>query len=316
MNSAAPAISVLLPVYNGGRYLGGAIESLLAQTFGDFEVIAVDDGSTDRSLDVLTAYANRDPRIRVISRTNTGIVGALNEALRVARAPLVARMDADDIALPGRLFAQKEFMDRNPEILGCGTAVYVMDTRNAIVDLMRRPLHAIDIERALLRGDGGALIHPSTLFRAEAVARVGGYRLEAQFTEDLDLYLRLAEHGPLANLPEPLLCYRIHFSSVNFVKVKTKAAVKRAVMMAAYERRGLPFDESSVNLRNFTKRRSEFHRDWAVKSLAFTSLQTPLWHALAACRDEPGNRASWRTLSYVLRQLGRRIKVRGAADRP
>src|SRR5215210_3434380 len=97
--SAAPAVSVLMPVYNAARYLAEAVESILAQTFGDFEFVTVDDGSTDRSAQMLDEYAKRDARIKIIRRPNTGIVGALNDAVKESKAPFIARMDADDVSL-------------------------------------------------------------------------------------------------------------------------------------------------------------------------------------------------------------------------
>src|SRR5579871_2870885 len=101
-----PAVSVLLPVYNGERFLAAAVRSVLEQTFSDFELIAIDDGSTDGSRAILEDFARRDARVRVISRPNSGIVGALNDALAQARGEFAARMDADDLCLSGRFAAQ------------------------------------------------------------------------------------------------------------------------------------------------------------------------------------------------------------------
>src|SRR5258706_14041022 len=119
--SSSPAVSVVMPVYNGERYLASAIDSILAQTFTDFELIAVDDGSTDSSLPMLKRYAERDPRVRVISRPNTGIVGALSDAIAAARAPLIARMDADDLSLPLRFERQVAYLSGHPQCVLVGT---------------------------------------------------------------------------------------------------------------------------------------------------------------------------------------------------
>src|SRR5687767_11217519 len=110
-NNHNPRISVLVPVFNAQRYLADAIDSILAQSFRDFELIAVDDGSTDRSRAMLDNYARRDPRVKVISRPNTGIVGALNDALAASRADLLARMDSDDVALSDRFEKQLAYLD-------------------------------------------------------------------------------------------------------------------------------------------------------------------------------------------------------------
>ena len=121
--TAAPAVSVVMPVYNAARHLREAVQSVLRQTFRDFELVAVDDGSTDESPAVLREYAARDPRVRVVSRPNTGIVGALNDGLDAARGPLVARMDADDVCLPRRFERQAAFLRDNPACLVVGTRV-------------------------------------------------------------------------------------------------------------------------------------------------------------------------------------------------
>ena len=122
-----PRVSVALPVHNCERYVAEAIESILAQTFTDFEFLIVDDGSTDGTLPILNRFAARDSRIRVISRPNTGIVGALNEILGLARADLVARMDADDVALPVRFERQVRYLDEHPECVMVGSRVTIID---------------------------------------------------------------------------------------------------------------------------------------------------------------------------------------------
>jgi len=116
---AAPAITVLMPVFNGGRFIGEAIESILGQTFTDFELLVINDGSTDDSLAVIGEYAARDRRIRVVSRENRGLVATLNEGLGLARGAYLARMDCDDISLPARLRRQYDFMRAHPPFLLC-----------------------------------------------------------------------------------------------------------------------------------------------------------------------------------------------------
>src|ERR1051326_2264165 len=133
-SSRPPFVSVLVPVYNAARYLDVAISSVLRQTFSDFELIAVDDGSKDDSKKILEHFSANDARIRVISRPNTGIVGALNDGLAVARGEFIARMDADDVALPGRFQAQLDYLRGHPDCIAVGTAVQIIDARGAVVD--------------------------------------------------------------------------------------------------------------------------------------------------------------------------------------
>src|SRR5436305_9543595 len=126
-----PQVSVLMPVYNAIRYIGVAVDSVLSQTFSDFEFIIVDDGSTDGSAEILREYAGRDPRIRLISRPNTGLGFALNEALAVARAPFIARMDADDECLPERFEKQIQYLRNHPECVLLGSRVLWIDSDGA-----------------------------------------------------------------------------------------------------------------------------------------------------------------------------------------
>ncbi len=296
-----PAVTVALPVYNAGRYLAAAVASILGQSFRDFELIAVDDGSTDNSRALLEGFAARDPRVRVISRPNTGIVGALNDAWQAARTPLVARMDADDIAFPERFARQVAFMNARPEVVCLGAAIVYLDAAGSPVKPCPRAAEHEALEAALLRGDGGSLIHPVVMLRRAALVTVGGYRREAQYVEDLDLYLRLARVGRLANLPEPLLFYRVHGTSINFTKNAGRRETKLRVLADAHRDRGLPFDPASVPPPSNWADVAAHDRDWAVTSLQYGRRRIAVRHALRACRLQPGNRAAWRCLAYALR---------------
>lgn len=297
----APAVSVALPVYNAGRYLAAAVASILGQTFRDFELIAVDDGSTDDSRAVLEAFAARDPRVRVISRPNTGIVGALNDAWQAARAPLVARMDADDIAFPERFARQVAFLAAHPEVVCLGAAVVYLDSAGQPVKPCARALDHAALEPALLGGDGGSLIHPVIMLRRSALEAVGGYRREAQYVEDLDLFLRLARVGRLANLPEPLLFYRVHATSINFTKNSGRRETMLRVLADAHRDRSLPFDPATIPPTQNWADVAAHDRDWAVTALQYGRRRVAVRHALRACRLQPGNRAAWRCLAYSLR---------------
>lgn len=294
-------ISVVLPVYNAERYLAAAVESILAQTFTSFELLAIDDGSRDGSLAILRRFAAKDPRVRVISRPNTGIVGALNDGLAAASAPLIARMDADDFALPNRFAAQYAYMQEHPHCVGLGSAVDFMDERDARVMACPRPTAHEQIEAGLLRGDGGMIIHPVAMFRRDALLSIGGYRKIAEYVEDLDVYLRLAQVGRLANLPDTLLCYRIHTTSINFTKNANRYRTKLGVMAEAFRARGLPFNQDDIPDRTAQwtdpVRR---YREWAATALQFGSRRVAVRHGFAACRLDPLNPQSWRSLRYAL----------------
>jgi len=297
----APLISVVLPVYNAAAYLQTALDSITAQTLTEFEIIAVNDGSTDGSRDLLLRHAARDPRLQIISRPNTGIVGALNDGLAAARGEFIARMDADDEAAPTRFARQVDRLRAEPGLVALGSAVTFMDAAGRSVQSCPRPLDHAAIEQALLAGDGGALIHPAVMFRAAAVRAVGGYRGATQYLEDLDLYLRLARIGTLANLTEPLLRYRVHPGSINFTKQAGRHAVKLRVLREAYAARGLPFFPErfpdDVTAHGDPARHA---REWAATALGYGSRRVAVGHGWRAIRLRPRDAASWRALHYAL----------------
>jgi glycosyltransferase involved in cell wall biosynthesis len=299
--SGAPVVSIVMPVYNAARHLPAALASLLAQTWQDFELIAVNDGSTDRSGAILTRQAALDPRLIVIHQPNRGIVIALNTGIARARGEFIARMDADDEAAPTRLAAQVARLRAEPGLVALGSAVIYMDAAGHPVKAHPRPLHHTAIERALLAGDGGAMIHPSVTLRAAAVRQVGGYREAAAHVEDLDLFLRLARVGALANLASPELYYRVHAQSVNFTRNAGRQEVKLAVLREARTTRGLDFDPARFpdGFARYADA-AHHHREWAVTALAFGSRPVAVGHGWRTVSLRPFERASWRALSYAL----------------
>ena len=297
-----PAISVVIPAYNAAEYLESALASVQAQTFADFEIVVVDDGSKDNTKALLDSLAAREPRLRVISRPNTGIVGALNDALAAARGEFVARMDADDLCLPQRFEKQIAFLRAHADCVCVGSAFLYIDAAGRYIKECTRPTDHTAIERELLSGNGGIIIHPSAMFRRAAIEQVGRYREKAQWIEDLDLYLRLAQAGRLANLPEVLFHYRFHEQSVNFTRNQGRHERKLAILAEAHAARGLPFDpahfpQPAIN----TSISTDDLRDFAVTSLRYGKNGRPWYYAFRALRAEPGNRKSWRTFTYVLK---------------
>ncbi len=209
---SSPRLSILLPCRDAAEHLGGAIASLEAQTFTDYEVLAVDDGSTDGTASVLEAWAARDRRVRVIRTPRRGLVPALAAALEAARGELVARMDADDVAEPERLARQVALLDARPDVVACGTQVRYFP-RAAVRDGARRYERWLNslVEPEELARDifvECPIAHPALVARRAAVLEVGGYR-DPGWPEDYDLVLRLwAAGGRLANVPEVLLHWR------------------------------------------------------------------------------------------------------------
>lgn len=236
--SHLPLISVLMPVYNAQHHVAQAIESILNQSFADFEFLIVDDGSTDRSLKILQRYAKQDSRIRLVTRPNKGIVQTLNQMLAIAQGELIARMDADDVAMPDRLARQVEFLRQHPEVVCVGGAQDWIDEAGRF--LLHHPEAEQDAEIQQLALTGQTPInHPSALIRRSALLQVGGYDESMYPAEDLDLWLKLGEIGKLANLKDTVLQYRQHNQSVSERMQVEQTQQRRNACQQAWNRRNI-----------------------------------------------------------------------------
>jgi glycosyltransferase involved in cell wall biosynthesis len=233
-----PIVSVLMPVYNGEAYVAQAVESILAQTFMDFEFLITDDGSRDRSLEILQDYASRDSRIRLISRENRGLIPTLNELLEQSQGQFLARMDADDIALPNRLTAQVEFLHAHSDYVCVGGCYDLLDQDGLKIMPVFMPTQNEEIQSFILSGRT-IINHPCAMIRRHALQAIGGYDPTMVTVEDLDLLLRLGEVGKLANLNEFVLRYRLHESSVSAKYVTLQQHNARRACERAWKRRGI-----------------------------------------------------------------------------
>ncbi len=204
---ARPVVSVVLPVFNGGALFQRAVGSILRQTHAEFELIILDDASTDGSGDRADDFARQDPRVRVLHHMqNKGVAVTLNEGIEIAEAPLVARMDADDESLPRRLEAQVAFMGTHPDIAVAGSFVFHMGARPRYDHLITLPTSYGEIRETLQKYN--CLYHPTVIFRKSIIQDAGGYRAEFVNAEDYDLWLRISRTHHMCNIPEPLLRYR------------------------------------------------------------------------------------------------------------
>jgi glycosyltransferase involved in cell wall biosynthesis len=235
---SSPAVSVLMPVYNARRYLAEAVESVLAQSFADFELIAVDDGSTDRSGRILRRFARRDPRVRVVSHENRGLVASLNEMIGLARGELLARMDTDDVSLPERFALQVDYLRDHPDVVCVGGRTHWIDERGFIFMDYGVASEDEEIQELLLSGRN-CFIHPSVMMRRDAVLAVGGYDPEMKEGEDFDLWLRLGERGRLAILEDFVVKYRVHGKSMCYAAVGKHGYYARLACENAWRRRGI-----------------------------------------------------------------------------
>jgi glycosyltransferase involved in cell wall biosynthesis len=205
---SAPPVSVLCAVHNGQRFLKGSIESILGQSFRDFELIVIDDGSTDGTAEILGDCAARDDRLVVRRQENTGLTAALNAGLELARGVYVARQDDDDLSMPERLAAQKSYLDGHPRCAVVGSRYVSIDEDGNVIGRSDVPLESKAIRRALVTHN--VIAHSAAMFRTELVREIGGYDERFRSSQDYALWCALALRFDLANLKPCLLSRRLH----------------------------------------------------------------------------------------------------------
>jgi len=221
-----PSVSVILPVYNAAPYVKEAVQSILSQDHENFECIIIDDGSADASGDILRELAGKDTRIRLIQRENKGLIATLNEGLSLARAPFIARMDADDVSPPHRLTLQIERMMQEPDLAVLGGGIRYMDAAGCVGRAVAYPVGS-KVDVALLWG--APVAHPATMLRTEAARCAGGYPAAFPHAEDYAFWLHLREQGRIDNLSQTILHYRVHGQSMSHVH----ASVQRTSTLRA-----------------------------------------------------------------------------------
>ena len=202
-----PKVTVLMSVYNGEKYLKEAIESILNQTFRDFEFIIINDGSTDGTSEILARYQQMDNRIMVYNQENRGLIASLNRGCQLAKGEYLARMDADDVSLPKRLAREVKYLETHPEIGVLGTWMELINENSVPQNKVRVPTSPWLIGWSLIFAN--CMVHSSVMMRRDIVEQLGFYRPEALHTEDYDLWARASPITKLANIPEVLLRYRI-----------------------------------------------------------------------------------------------------------
>ena len=206
--SSPPRVSVIVTAYNSGGYIRRTLDSLLTQTLSNFEIVVVDDGSTDGTSEVLDGYARRDSRIRVVHQQNAGTSTASNRAITEARAEYLAILDHDDMAAPDRLEKQVAYLDSHSRVGVLGGAMIAIDHRDRKLNLYRFPTEPAQVRSWLFRAP--TINHSSTMMRRQLVEKVGGYRKAFDIIPDVDLFLRISDHAELATLADVLVYYRVH----------------------------------------------------------------------------------------------------------
>jgi hypothetical protein len=299
---ADPLVSVVMAVYNGGEFLSEAIESVLKQSFADFDFVVIDDGSTDRTPDILRHYASADQRLRIYTQKNLGASASLNRGWRLARGELIAHMDADDVAKPERVERQVEFLKLHPEVAVLGTSCEFMSRDGSRRVAMPLPSEDADIKKTLPYGN--CLAHPTIMMRKSALLEMGGYRSVFLYAEDYDLWLRMAERHALANLADPLLGYRIHSGQASIRHIRQQTILALAARLAARRRKesGIdPFDEVKpiteemlyeLGVTPESIDRAVAQSTAAMSEIALRLGETEIWNRLQS--REPANGGPWR----------------------
>lgn len=307
----SPEVSVIMSVYNGGNYLREAMDSILCQTFGDYELIIINDGSTDRTKNILESCS--DSRIWIIHQDNIGLTKSLNRGLRIAKGEYIARMDADDISMPNRLKEQVRYLRNNEECIVVGCRTLLIDSDGDPILRGKEATSHDEIEQILLEGRG-AIPHPSAMFRRGPALEIGGYREQYAFAQDVDLWLRLADYGRLANLEESLLKYRVHFERISWRKHELQQETVKEILIDTYNRRGMEFPEDLML--NLSRRRLDANSQagtrllWGNLAVEDKFYHTARKHALKVLKYDYRSYWAWRTLIYSIvgKQIGEIIR--------
>jgi glycosyltransferase involved in cell wall biosynthesis len=240
-----PIVTVLMPVYNGEKYLREAIESILRQTFRNFELLIIDDGSTDRSVEIIEAYD--DPRIRLVHNgANLKLISTLNRGLSLARGAYVARMDCDDISLPERLSKQVAYMNEHPEVGICGTWSKTIGEVEKSWETCF-PIRHSEIVAHLLFNT--AISHPTAMFNVKKLRSANlKYDVNALDAEDYDLWVNASDYFKLGNVPEVLFFYRVHLRQISQTAARQQQMTTAAVRMKMLTKIGVTVTDDDLSL--------------------------------------------------------------------
>lgn len=291
-----PKVTVIMPVFNAEPYLAQAVNSILAQDFGDFEILVLDDGSTDASLAIARRLADGDRRVVIVRGDHQGVVHWRNQGVAMAKGELIAMMDSDDIALPERLGRQVAFLAQHPDCDAVGAQALRIDPGGRPINIWRVPERHEDIDREHIAGRAGAIINPTVMMRKAAVIESGGYRDGILSAEDYDLFLRLAEMGKLANLPDVLLRYRLHAKSMTCSDTEFQVRMARRALEEAWTRRRMP-GALPAPVHEF-RTPSEDEQMWSWARNAFTAGHFPTARhlGLTLVRRRPSEFRRWALL--------------------
>jgi len=294
-----PVVSIVMGVYNDAGRVPAAIESIRAQTLTDWELIVVDDGSTDDTPAVLERFRSMDGRIRVIRQENAGLTRALVAGCQAATGSYIARQDADDVSLPQRLERQSDFLSAHPQVGLVSSWGDIIGPQDEPLEVVQRPVEPVEATRLLVSEHQGPPAHGSVLFRRELSQSVGGYRPEFYFAQDIDLWLRLTERSQLAYVGEVLYRWRRCDAGISAARHAQQSEFGRlAFACRAARDRGESETEllaQAANLTSEVKRSYLPGRDAAARSPAMS-------YIIGTQLARRGDRRAYGYLWSVLRQ--------------
>lgn len=303
-----PLVTVQMPVFNGARHLRDSVNSILAQSYSNFEFVIIDDGSTDNSLEILKYFKTKDKRIKLISRENRGLGATQRELSMAAQGAYVAQLDQDDVARPDRLAMQIAYLLDHPDVVCVGSAYQIIDSRGRLLTTLHPPTENAEIQLLNLQGHC-AILHPSVMMRKAALDAVGGYDPVFSTAVDIDLWLRLGEFGQVANMPIALVKYRLHENSASERVGETQRLEARIACERAAIRRGIaPCFEAYSAWRPTKDRASRYSFMLQYGWWAWNSKQrlTAAIYALKAIVARPYSEGGWKLLMVSIIKRGKR----------
>lgn len=230
-----PLVTVLMPIHNAAGYLSRAVKSIQQQTHDRWELLCLDDGSTDSSAEIVRGLARQDSRIHLHSLRRDGIVATLNHGVALAKGDFIARMDADDVSLPHRFRVQLDQLQASRQLAMIGGAFHTIDLAERVLRTQFPPSDPCEVRRLLARGN--CLCHSSVMIRHEVLSQFPGpYRPQFLLAEDFDLWLRVAERFEIGNVPDVVLCYRRDLSNLQSDRLARQSVSALAAILAAESR--------------------------------------------------------------------------------
>lgn len=285
-----------MPVYNAERFLEASVNSILNQSFHQFELIAINDGSVDESIRVLQKLANVDKRLRILDQPNVGIVESLNRGINASRGAYIARMDADDLSFPTRLEQQLRYLELHPDCVAVGCQILCIDKYGDALYRMNVATKHDQIVERIFRGSL-AICHPAALIRRDALLAIGGYLDKYRHAEDFDLWLRLIDRGRLANVKEMLLKYRIHDANVSCQFRHEQYHAMHTAMSDYCARHSIPIPHDFCSTFSpWPSESVEVWRSWATKAFRLGSYRASRRYCTRVLMRRPLELSIWKIL--------------------